>query len=263
MTNYLNHRFTDKSWLNGVFIATYSDTLCFGYGSKLVILNSRFDKEQQQKIFGGVLKKVQLHDENQIITAVVNIAIAGGANYVDWTCIILGLSTGAILFYSENGSVLYEKQLHNESILNIRVVGEEVTVFYPSCIIILQISHLVPLLKSLKEMYSKAKTTKIDLMDRDYILAYKKWDYKNSDVLISDALMIPQQKTCLFDHLVTESLELGFTKKYRIVPSQNASVVATGSKPFMSFHSAREGFKQNVFTDVAKAVVNKITSRLP
>jgi Rab3 GTPase-activating protein non-catalytic subunit len=127
----------------------------------------------------------------------------------------------------------------------------------------MQTSHLVPLLKSLKEMFSKAKTAKVDLMDKDYMLTYKKWDYKHTENLISDALMIPQQKTCLFDHLVSESLELGFTKKYRIVPSQNASIVAVGSKPFLGFHSAREGFKQNVFTDVAKAVVNKITSRLP
>lgn len=113
-------------------------------------------------------------------------------------------------------------------------------------------------------MYSKAKTAKIDLMDKDYMLTYKKWDYKTNEVdNISDAVLIPQQKTCMFDHLVSESLELGFTKKYRLIPSQNASVVAVGTKPFISFHSAREGFRQNVFTDVAKAVVNKITSRLP
>lgn len=169
-----------------------------------------------------------------------------------------------VQFYSDNGSILYEKQFHNESILNIRIVGEEITIFYPSCLIVLQTAHLIPLLKSLREMYSKAKTAKIDLMDKDYMLTYKKWDYKTNEVdNISDAVLIPQQKTCMFDHLVSESLELGFTKKYRLIPSQNASVVAVGTKPFISFHSAREGFRQNVFTDVAKAVVNKITSRLP
>lgn len=246
-----------------MFIAAYSDTLCFGYGSKLVILNSKYDKDQQNKVYGIARRNIQLPDENQIITSILNIAIAGGTNYVDWTCIILGLSTGQVQFYSENGSMLYEKHLHNEAILNIRIIGEEITVFYPSCIIVLQTSHLIPLLKSLKEMYSKAKTVKIDLMDKDYFLVYKKWDYKKTDLMVSDAIMIPQQKTCLFDHLLSESLELGFTKKYRIVPSQNASVVSVGSKPFISFHSAREGFRQNVFTDVAKAVVNKITSRLP
>lgn len=176
---------------------------------------------------------------------------------------MIGLSSGAIQFYnSENGSLLYEKQFHNESVLNIRIVGDDITVFYPSCIAVMQTAHMVSMLKSLKEMFSKAKTAKVDLMDKDYMLSYKKWDYKN-EVLISDALMIPQQKTCLFDHLVTESLELGFTKKYRIIPSQSASIVAVGSKPFLGFHLAREGFRQNVFTDVAKAVVNKITSRLP
>lgn len=253
--------FTDKSWLNGVFIAVYSDTLCFGYGSKLVILSSKYDKDQQNKVFGTTRKNIQLHDENQIITSILNIAMTGGT--YDWTCIIIGLSTGTVQFYSENGSFLYEKNFHNEHILNIRIIGQEITVLYPSCIVVLQTSHLIPLLKSLKEMYSKAKTAKIDLMDKDYMLTYKKWDYKRNDLMVSDAMMVTQQKTCLFDHLLSESLELGFTKNYRMVSSQNASVVSIGAKPFISFHSAREGFRQNVFTDVAKAVVNKITSRLP
>jgi Rab3 GTPase-activating protein non-catalytic subunit len=225
----------------------------------------KYSKESQQKIFGrdGNSKNIQLRDENQIITAILNFSVSGGTNYVDWTCTVIGLSSGAVQFYnSENGSLLYEKQFHNESVLNIRMVGDDITVFYPTCIAVMQTAHMVSMLKSLKEMFSKAKTAKVDLMDKDYMLSYKKWDYKN-EVLISDALMIPQQKTCLFDHLVTESLELGFTKKYRIIPSQSASIVAVGSKPFLGFHLAREGFRQNVFTDVAKAVVNKITSRLP
>lgn len=208
------------------------------------------------------MKSLQLTDENQIITSILSLPITGGSVHVDWTCIVVGLSTGVIQFYSENGSILYEKQLHNESILNIRIIQDEITVFYPSCLVVLQTNHLVPLLKSLREMYSKAKTTKIDLMDKDYMLTFKKWDYK-SEIAICDALMIPQQKTCLFDHLQSEGLELGFTKKYRIVPSQNAAVISVGSKPFISFHSAREGFKQNNITDVAKAMVNKLTSRLP
>ena len=208
------------------------------------------------------MKSLEL-DPNHIITSCLNIPIVGGTNYVDWTCVIVGLSSGGIQFYSDNGSILYEKHLNMEPILNIRILGEEITIFYPSCIIVLQTNHLIPLLKSLKEMYSKAKTTKIDLMDKDYMLSFKKWDYKSNEISISDSLMIAQQKTSFFDHLLSESLELGFTKKYRMTPSQNASVVAVGSKPFISFHSAREGFRQNVFTDVAKAVVNKITSRLP
>lgn len=196
----------------------------------------------------------------------MNTSSSGGTHYLDYSsnyAIVVGLSTGFLQFYSENGSILYERQFLTESVLNVRWIGEEVTVFYPSCIIVIQANSLIPLLKTLKDISTRAKTTKIDLLDKDYMLSFKKWDYKSSDILVSDALMIPQQKTCLFDHLLSESLELGFTKKYRILPAQHASVVTVGSKPYLSFHAAREGFRQNVFTDVAKAVVNKITSRLP
>lgn len=261
-TNFVN-LYSDNSWLNGVFITILSDTFCFGYGSQLVIMTSRYDKTQQIKVFGKSPKRIKIQDENFIITSLMCIPITGGSNYVDWTCVVVGLDNGNLHFYnSDNGSLLYEKQLHNENVLNIRMIGEDVTIYYPSCVVILQTSHLIPLLKSLKEMYSRAKTTKVDLMDRDFLLTFRKWDYK-TDITISDALMIQPQKTCLFDHLVSESIELGFHKKYRLAPSQNAMLIATGSSPYISFYLAREGFKQNLLTDVAKAVVNKFTSKLP
>lgn len=241
----------------------HSETLCMGYGSKLVILSSYYDKDQQQKIFTN-LKKISLANENDIISSSLNFQIIGGANYVDWTCIVMGLSTGTLQFYADNGSLLYEKNLNNEAVLNIRLINDELTIYYQTCVIVYQVSHLIPLLKSLKEMYNKAKTTKIDLMDKDYMVIHKKWDFKSKDALLSDALMVPQQKTCLFNHLLSESLELGFTKKYRNTPTQCASVLSTGSKPFTNFHLAREGFKQQgVLQDVAKALANKITSKLP
>lgn len=249
--------------MNGVYVSIFNDVLCFCYGSKFVILNSRFDKEIQQKVFSNV-RLAHLDDENLIITSCICFQIAGGSNYVDWTCIALGLSNGSVKFYSENGLLIYEKDFINENVLNIRLVEDELMAFFPSCIIVYQTSHLISLLKTLKEMLNKAKTNKIDLMDKDYMLTYKKWDYKSKDVLVSDAVMVPQHKNNLFDHLVAESLELGFTKKYRLTPYQSSNVISCGSKPFLNFHAAREGFKQQgVLTDVAKAVVNKITSKLP
>lgn len=244
-------------------MSIYNDVLCLCYGSKFVILTSRYDKDMQQKVF-TIIRRMLLEDENLIITSCINFQVAGGSNYVDWTCIALGLSNGSLKFYSETGSLIYEKDFLNEPILNLRLIGEELMTFYHSCIIVYQTAHLISLLKTLKEMLNKAKTTKIDLMDKDYMLTYKKWDYKSKDTLVSDAVMIPQQKTNLFDHLVAESLELGFTRKYRLTSFQSSSVISCGSKPFLNFHAAREGFKQQgVLTDVAKAVVNKITSKLP
>jgi hypothetical protein len=227
-------------------------------------MSSRHDKESGKVFNSKSLRKIQLDNENDIITSILSYPIIGGANYVDWTCIIVGLSSGGIQFYGDNGALLYEKQLHAEPVLHIKsYLNEEISVSFPSCVIVFQTMHLISLLKSFKEMYTRTKTTKVDLLDKDYMLAFKKWDYKSKEIMVSDTLVIPQQKSCYFDHLLLESLEVGFTKKYRVTPSQYGSVITIGAKPYISFHSAREGFKQNVFTDVAKAVVNKITSRLP
>jgi hypothetical protein len=40
-------------------------------------------------------------------------------------------------------------------------------------------------------------------------------------------------------------------------------VIAVGSKPYVGFHYAKEGFAQPVFSDVARAVATKIKSALP
>lgn len=253
----------DNSWLNGAFITITNETLALGYGNKLVILSSRYCKTQQIKVFGKLCKKIRLPDENYIITSLICIPITGGSNYVDWTCVALGLDNGSVCFYNtDSGNLLYEKQFHTESILNIRMIGDDITVYYPTCVAILQTNHLTQMLKSLKEVFSRTKTTKIDLMDKDFMLLYKKWEYK-TDVAISDAVMLQQHKICLFDHLVSESIEIGFHKKYRLAPSSAYTLIATGSTPYLSFYLARDGFKQNFYTDVAKAVVNKFTSKLP
>jgi Rab3 GTPase-activating protein non-catalytic subunit len=245
-------------------MSIYNDILCMCYGSKFVILKSHYDKENQQKCY-ATNRRVYLNDENLIVSSCISFQVSGGSNYVDWTCIAIGLSNGRINFYSENGILIYERDIHNESILNLRMIGEEFLVFYPSCIVVYQTAHLISLLKTLKEMLNKAKTTKIDLMDKDYMLVFKKWDYKGKEkeLLISDALMVPQYKTSLFDHILAESLELGFTKKYRLTPYQSSNIISCGTNPFLNFHSAREGFKQQgVLQDVAKAMVSKITSWL-
>lgn len=55
--------------------------------------------------------------------------------------------------------------------------------------------------------------------------------------------------------------------RYRHTAIQSVSVISTGQIPFLDFHSAREGYKQTAFSEVAnqmaKAVVKNFKNRLP
>lgn len=67
---------------------------------------------------------------------------------------------------------------------------------------------------------------------------------------------------CFFFTLFT-SMEGGFYAKYKSAPPQNSLIIAVGSKPFVGFHWAKEGFIQPVLADVARAVASKLKSALP
>jgi hypothetical protein len=222
----------------------------------MIILHSKFDKEFQQKVF-SIYTKFSL-DENHLISSLLCYQISGGSNYIDWTCIFVGLDSGSVIFYTDQANLLYEQTFHMEPIYSIKSCNsEELYVSYASCIVVIQTLHLISLLKSLKD--SRNRST---FLAEEPSLLFKKWEYKSRDLDIVDSTIAGQQKSCLFDHLLEESLE-GFDKKHRNMPNQNALVVTTGSRPYVSFHSAREGFKNNMFTDVAKAVTNKLMSKLP
>jgi len=64
-------------------------------------------------------------------------------------------------------------------------------------------------------------------------------------------------------NLIIFSLEGGFFAKYRSAPHQNSLVLSVGTKPYVGFHFAKEGFIQPVLADVARAVANKFKSALP
>lgn len=58
-------------------------------------------------------------------------------------------------------------------------------------------------------------------------------------------------------------MEGGFYAKYKSAPPQNSLIIGVGSKPFVGFHWAKEGFVQPVLADVARAVASKLKSALP
>ena len=160
--------------MKGCFISTYYDTLCFAFSNKICILSCRYDKNNPNGKIFTISKKIEL-DANELISALLTFPIN---DTIDWVCIAIGLENGVVQFFnSETAVKLYEKRLDSDKIINIKsYINEDICVYYSSGIIVIPMFHVVALLKSLKDMFIKAKTTRIDLLDKDFFLVYKVMD---------------------------------------------------------------------------------------
>jgi hypothetical protein len=88
---------------------------------------------------------------------------------------------------------------------------------------------------------------------------FKKWGFTDLE-RVADSEVVGPATDNAFDHLVTASLCGGFSTNYRSSAPQTSLILATGKKPYVGFHYALEGEAPLVFSDVTKAVVNKVKS---
>ncbi|XP_055540151.1 rab3 GTPase-activating protein non-catalytic subunit isoform X2 [Wyeomyia smithii] len=262
---------SEENWLNAVCysLSPAGDILAFGHGSILIILSSKWDRQRQLNAY-KIAWKGAIDDPNCLITGVLCAPLLGQGSTqtsVDFSFIIVGLDSGQVLFYGENGTLVHSQLFHPEPVQAIKAqsgkhVNEEVYVFHPSCVIIFQGSQLFPLLRSLKQQISRYGVGSARVNEAQESIACRKWNY-GKGINVQDAVVVGPQKTCTFDHLLTASVEGGFFAKYRHAPPQNSLIVAAGTKPYVGFHYAKEGFTQPVLADVARAVASKIKSALP
>uniref|UniRef100_A0A1L8DVY2 Putative rab3 gtpase-activating protein non-catalytic subunit n=1 Tax=Nyssomyia neivai TaxID=330878 RepID=A0A1L8DVY2_9DIPT len=262
----------EDSWLNAVHFS-FSPTgemLVFGHGAKLIFLTSKWDSDLGQNSYSicwtGDLEK----NPNDIITSVLCLPVmalsTSSQNSADWTLICVGLSTGFVQFYLDFGAVLYSQQFHTDPILSIKAqsgkrFNEEIHIFYTSCVCVIQGGHMFQILRTLRQHHFKNHINSTEQLLET--IPYRKWSYGGKPQAIGDSVVVGSQMTCAFDHLLTTSLESGFYAKYRSTPAQNSLVLAAGTKPYIGFHYAKEGFVQPVLADVARAVASKIKSALP
>ncbi|XP_050071788.1 rab3 GTPase-activating protein regulatory subunit [Anopheles maculipalpis] len=263
---------SEENWLNAVCysLSPAGDILALGHGSILVVLASRWDRQRQLNVYKTAWRGA-IDSPSCIITSILCTPIVGqgqsSQTMVDFSYIIVGLDDGQVLFYGENGTLVHSQIFHPEPIQAIKAqsgkhINEELYVLYPSCSVILQGAQVFPLLRSLRQQINRYGLGSPKVNEAQESIACRKWSYEKGMTIV-DAVVVGPQKSCTFDHLLTASLEGGFFAKYRHSAPQNSLIIAAGSKPYVGFHYAKEGFTQPVLADVARAVASKIKSALP
>lgn len=156
---------TDDNWLNAVHysLSPTTELLVIAHGTQVVFLSSRWDNDAQHSRF-TITWKGDLESANDIITATVCLPIVGFSTSVqvtpEWTCVALGLSTGFVQFYTDSGLEIYAQKWHNEPVQSIRAQSgkrknEEIHIHYLTCVCIVQGSHLLQMLRSMKNHLQK------------------------------------------------------------------------------------------------------------
>ncbi|KAL7296960.1 hypothetical protein TKK_0009400 [Trichogramma kaykai] len=264
-----------------VSLSPVGDVLALAWNTRLVILTSKWDSQETDEVknkFHVVWDGDVTSKQHECITSVICLPLIayGKTNSgvgADWTCIVVGLSSGFVKFYTETGALLLEEQLHSESIVNIKCQSyrtprnsgetgtqEEIYILYNTVICILQGFTLFSTLRAYRNHLARVKAN-YDVEPPAANLVCKKWCFKNHD-FINDTEVIGSTSVNIFDHLMTASVCGGFTANYRSSAPQHSLVMAIGKRPYIGFHYALEGGAAPVLSDVAIAMASKVANAI-
>lgn len=250
------------------------ECIVIGKDSKIIYLESKYNYDTQENIFDACWS-LDLSDLNESITAVLCIPLigqsAGSDSATDWSCIVIGTSSGTVHFYTDSRIHLLSQTWNNGPVRKIKAqsgkyVHEEIHILYENCVSIVEGYNLFPTLRTARQNHIKSATLRSNLLTDgvQYEVPCRKWSFSlRGDQKIYDSSVVGSQKVSTFDHLLSASIENGPSAKYRAAPPQNSLVIGIGIKPYIGYYFAKEGFSQPVFQDIARMATSLIKSALP
>lgn len=264
---------TEDNWLQAVnlSLSPTRELLVFGFGTLLIGLTPQWDEELREHVL-KIAWLESLANENDLITSLLCLPVISASHSTqttpEWTCVAVGLSSGYVNFYNDDGHLLRAQRFYNNEPVSCiqaqsgRNMDELITIQSSAnrSVAIVQGTQLFPLLRAPKHNHHNQPSPS----DSEPMkIPCQKWMYDGNcgDVLVS--LVIGAQKGCAFDHLLSTCMEEGIGAQYKATRSQTSLVLTAGSRPFLGFQYAREGFNATELADAAKAVARMIKSALP
>ncbi|XP_069464692.1 rab3 GTPase-activating protein non-catalytic subunit [Ambystoma mexicanum] len=191
----------------------------------------------------------------------------------DWTCIVVGFTSGYLRFYTENGVLLLAQLLNDDPILNLKCrtyeiprhpgvteQHEELSILYPAAVVTIDGFSLFQSLRACRNQVARAAASGNENVQPPP-LAYKKWGLQDVDSIIDHA-SIGIMTLSPFDQMKTASLLGGYNAAIKSSPPAMSQYITVGSNPFTGFFYALEGSTQPLLSHVALAVASKLTSAL-
>ncbi|NP_001004528.1 rab3 GTPase-activating protein non-catalytic subunit [Danio rerio] len=208
-------------------------------------------------------------EEGESINSVICIPLASqkrsSTGRPDWTCIVVGFSSGYVRFYTE--------LLHEDPVLRLKCrtyeiprhpgvteQHEELSILYPAALVTIDGFSLFQSLRACRNQVARAAAAGSDVIQPPP-LAYKKWGLQDMDT-IADHSSIGITTLSVFDQMKNASILGGFHASVKGSPPAMSQYITVGGGPYTGFFYAIEGSSQPLLSHVALAVASKLTSAL-
>ncbi|OXB77938.1 UNVERIFIED_CONTAM: hypothetical protein H355_015224 [Colinus virginianus] len=191
----------------------------------------------------------------------------------DWTCIVVGFTSGYVRFYTEGGVLLLAQLLNEDPVLQLKCrtyeiprhpgvteQNEELSILYPAAIVTIDGFSLFQSLRACRNQVARAAASGNENVQPPP-LAYKKWGLQDVDTIVDHA-SVGIMTLSPFDQMKTASNIGGYNAAIKNSPPAMSQYVTVGSNPFTGFFFALEGSSQPLLSHVALAVASKLTSAL-
>ncbi|XP_078675646.1 rab3 GTPase-activating protein non-catalytic subunit-like isoform X2 [Branchiostoma floridae x Branchiostoma belcheri] len=265
-----------NSWLEDccISLSPTNDLLALAFEDRAVFLSHKWDSDKlkYQMSWKGPVNL----EEGECVTSIMCIPLASlkrsSTGGPDWTCVVMGFTSGYIRMYTENGNLLLSQLLHEDPVLKVkcstyqprRHAGaaeqlEELTILYPNALVTIDGFSLYQSLRACRNQVARAAAGGSDVQPPP--LAYKKWglgDQANMVDHISCGVVTPS----LFDQLQTASILGGYGATITQNPPPAARYITSGTSPYVAFFFAVEGTAPPIISEVAAAVASKLKSAL-
>ncbi|XP_019597251.2 rab3 GTPase-activating protein non-catalytic subunit [Rhinolophus sinicus] len=270
------------SWLQDcvLSLSPTNDLMVIAREQKAVFLVPKWkhsDKGKEEMQFAVGWSGSLNVEEGEHVTSALCIPLASqkrsSTGRPDWTCIVVGFTSGYVRFYTESGVLLLAQLLNEDTVLQLKCrtyeiprhpgvteQNEELSILYPAAIVTIDGFSLFQSLRACRNQVAKAAASGNENIQPPP-LAYKKWGLQDIDTIIDHA-SIGIMTLSPFDQMKTASNIGGFNATIKNSPPAMSQYITVGSNPFTGFFYALEGSTQPLLSHVALAVASKLTSVL-
>uniref|UniRef100_A0A8C1C9F0 RAB3 GTPase activating protein subunit 2 (non-catalytic) n=1 Tax=Cyprinus carpio carpio TaxID=630221 RepID=A0A8C1C9F0_CYPCA len=257
-----------------------SDLLVIAREHKATFLSAKWRTEesgQEEMTLTVTWSGTLSADEGECICSVICIPLSSqkrsSTGRPDWTCVVVGFSSGYVRFYTESGVLLLAQLLHEDPVLQLKCrtyeiprhpgvteQHEELSILYPAALVTIDGFSLFQSLRACRNQVARAAAAGSDVIQPPP-LAYKKWGLQDMDK-ITDHSSIGITTLSVFDQMKNASMLGGFHASVKGSPPAMSQYITVGGGPYTGFYYAIEGSSQPLLSHVALAVASKLTSAL-
>ncbi|XP_041668477.1 rab3 GTPase-activating protein non-catalytic subunit isoform X2 [Cheilinus undulatus] len=263
-----------------VSLSPCSDLLVVAREQKAVFLSAKWrldDSGREEMTLAVSWTGTLSTDEGECVSSSVCIPLASqkrsSTGRPDWTCVVVGFTSGYVRFYTESGVLLLAQLLHEDPVLRLKCrtyeiprhpgvteQHEELSILYPAAMVTIDGFSLFQSLRACRNQVARATAAGSDVIQPPP-LAYKKWGLQDMDTIV-DHSSVGIMTLCVFDQMKNASILGGFNASVKGSPPAMSQYVTVGGGPYTGFFYAVEGSSQPLLSHVALAVASKLTSAL-